>query len=166
MTVIPETASDSDNEEEQGQNQQGQGEGSQAGVTRQVSEGTEQVQDQGNTGTTDGQEEHQNNGPTERQQDQTTAQVTSKPSTNSPKNEDFGHMLIVAMLGFVHFLFCFLFRGNCLIYTVLIAWESREIILLPSHLNTRSLLCSYVRCCMQHRAGRSPIQRRLPKIRL
>ena len=31
-----------------------------------------------NTGTTDGQEEHQNNGPTERQQDQTTAQVDAE----------------------------------------------------------------------------------------
>ena len=62
----------------QGQTQQGRGEGDQAEVTGQVPEGTEQVQDQGNTGATDGQEEHQNNGPAERQQDQTTAQVNAE----------------------------------------------------------------------------------------
>ena len=72
MAVIPENASNSDNEEEeQGRNQQGQGEDNQAGVTGQAPEGTEQLQDQGNTGTTVGQEEHQNNGTTERQQDHT-----------------------------------------------------------------------------------------------
>ena len=53
MTVIPENASDSNNDEEQGQTQDNQAE-----VTGQVPEGTEQVQNQGNTGTTDGQEEH------------------------------------------------------------------------------------------------------------
>ena len=72
MTAIPETANNdnnSDNDEEHGQTQQGQGEDNQAGVTGQAPEGTEQLQDQGNTGTTVGQEEHQNNGTTERQQD-------------------------------------------------------------------------------------------------
>ena len=42
-----------------------------------VPEGTEQAQNQGDTGTTAGQEEHQNNGTTEGQQDQTTAQVNT-----------------------------------------------------------------------------------------
>ena len=64
MTVIPETASNSsnsDNDEEHGQTQQGRGEVNQAEVTGQVPEGTGQVQNQGNTGATGGQEEHQNN---------------------------------------------------------------------------------------------------------
>ena len=60
MTVIPENASDSDNDEVQGQTQQGRGEDNQAEVTGHVPEGTEQAQNQGNTGATDGQEKHQN----------------------------------------------------------------------------------------------------------
>ena len=46
-----------------------------------VPEGTEQAQNQGDTGTTAGQEEHQNNGTTEGQQDQTTAQVNTEGQT-------------------------------------------------------------------------------------
>ena len=70
MTVIPETANEDNNDEEQGQTQHGRGEDGRAEVTGQVPEGTEQAQNQGNTGTTGGQEEHQNNGTTEGQQDQ------------------------------------------------------------------------------------------------
>ena len=40
--------------------------------------GVEQTQDQGDTGTTGGQEEHQNNGTAEGQQDQTSTQVNTE----------------------------------------------------------------------------------------
>ena len=57
-----------------------------AEVTGQVPEGTEQVQNQGNTGATGGQEEHQNNGTTEGQQDQTTAQVNTEGQTQGAES--------------------------------------------------------------------------------
>ena len=81
MTVNPETVnsdSNSDNDEQHGQTQQGRGEVNQAEVTGQVPEGTGQAQDQGNTGATGGQEEHQNNGTAEEQQDQTSTHVDTE----------------------------------------------------------------------------------------
>ena len=49
-------------------------------------EGTGQAQNQGNTGTTGGQEEHQNNGTAEGQQDQTTAQVNTEGQTQGAES--------------------------------------------------------------------------------
>ena len=65
MTVIPETMQNSDNED-----QLGGVEENQARVTREEQEGVRQVQNQGSTGTTGGQEEHQNNGTAKGSQDQ------------------------------------------------------------------------------------------------